>query len=288
MLATATIAVRSVGTQSAAWRRRTEYREGVSASVDLGLKDKRVLITGGTRGIGLAAAQAFASEGAQPVLAARDPELLADAARAIRMAAGVRAETHVSDLSVAGAAEDLAEAVGDVDVLVNNAGAIPAGDIAGVDEARWREAWDLKVFGYINLCRAYYARMQLRGGVIVNVIGTGGERHDPAYIAGVTANAGLMAMTRALGAAGPAVGVRVVGVNPGLTRTDRLERQARRRATAAGRGPDRWREGLPALPFGRPAEPEEVADVVTYLASMRASYVSGTVVTVDGGHSVAR
>jgi NAD(P)-dependent dehydrogenase (short-subunit alcohol dehydrogenase family) len=156
-----------------------------------------------------------------------------------------------------------------------------------VDEASWRAAWELKVFGYVNLCRAVYGRMRRAGGgVIVNVIGTGGERHDPAYVAGVTANAGLMAFTRALGAAGPDAGVRVVGVNPGITRTDRMEQQARRRAEAAGADPGRWRELLPELPMGRPAEPAEVADVVVFLASPRAGYVSGTVVTVDAGRSV--
>ena len=256
--------------------------------MDLGYEGKRVLVTGGSRGIGLAIARVLAGEGAALILAARDPDALAAAADSIETQTGVAVTTHAVDLAAPGAIEALANAIGDVDVLVNNAGAIPAGDIATVDEARWREAWDLKVFGYVNLCRASYARMrEAGGGVVVNVIGTGGERHDPGYVAGVTANAGLMAFTRALGAGGPADGIRAVGVNPGITRTDRMEQQARRRAEAAGRDPERWREGLPALPFGRPAEPAEVADVVVFLASPRAGYISGTVVTVDGGHSVA-
>lgn len=256
--------------------------------MELGLAGKRALVTGASRGIGRAVAEALAAEGVDLELAARsagDLEALRDALRA---AHDVRVGVHAVDLGATGEAQSLAAAVGATDILVNNAGAIPAGTLESVDEARWREAWDLKVFGYVNLCRASYARMrEAGGGVVVNVIGTGGERHDPGYVAGVTANAGLMAFTRALGAGGPADGIRAVGVNPGITRTDRMEQQARRRAEAAGRDPERWREGLPALPFGRPAEPAEVADVVVFLASPRAGYISGTVVTVDGGHSVA-
>jgi NAD(P)-dependent dehydrogenase (short-subunit alcohol dehydrogenase family) len=257
--------------------------------VDLGLAGRRALVTGASRGIGRAVAEALASEGVHLVLAARSENDLTSARDALVAAHGVAVEVCAVDLAVPGAAAGLGEDVGVIDVLVNNAGAIPAGDLERVDDARWRAAWELKVFGYVNLCRAVYGRMRAAGsGVIVNVIGTGGERHDPAYVAGVTANAGLMAFTRALGADGPRHGVRVVGVNPGLTRTDRMEQQARRRAMAAGRDPDDWPAMMPALPPGRPAEPQEVADVVAFLASGRASYVSGTVVTVDAGHSVAR
>ncbi|MEE4300543.1 MAG: short-chain dehydrogenase/reductase [Pseudomonadales bacterium] len=256
--------------------------------MDLGLAGRRALVTGASRGIGRAVAEALAAEGVHLELAARSAAGLEALRDTLRAAHGVRVGVHPVDLAASGAAETLAAAVDAPDLLVNNAGAIPAGTLDAVDEARWRAAWELKVFGYVNLCRACYARMRAAGGgVIVNVIGTGGERHDPGYVAGVTANAGLMAFTRALGAAGPADGIRVVGVNPGITRTDRMEQQARRRAEAAGLDPENWRQALPALPFDRPAEPAEIADVVAFLASPRAGYVSGTVVTVDGGHSVA-
>lgn len=257
--------------------------------MDLQLRGRTALITGASRGIGRAVAEALAAEGVHLHLAARSEADLARARSELVDRHGVRVEVHPGDLSIQGRAGLLARSVGAVDLLVNNAGAIPAGPLDAIDEAAWREAWDLKVFAYINLCRDMYGLLrEAGGGVIVNVIGTGGERHDPGYIAGVTGNAGLMAFTRALGAGGPRHGIRVLGVNPGLTRTDRMEEQARKRARMAGRDPDDWPQMLGRLPFDRPAEPEEVADVVAFLASPRAAYVSGTIVTVDGGHSVSR
>jgi NAD(P)-dependent dehydrogenase (short-subunit alcohol dehydrogenase family) len=260
--------------------------------VDLALAGRTALITGASRGIGRAVAEALAAEGVALHLAARSRERLEEAAGALRRAHGVPVAVHPGDLAVPGAVDALADAVaaatGAPDVLVNNAGAIPAGDLDAVDGGTWRSAWELKVLGYVDLSRRCLALMRAAGsGVIVNVIGAAGERPDARYVAGSAGNAALMAFTRALGADAPRHGIRVVGVNPGVTRTERMERQARRRVAAAGGDPETWREALRDLPFGRPAEPREVADVVAFLASPRAAYVSGTVVTVDGGASAA-
>src|SRR3954466_13567013 len=179
--------------------------------MDLKLNGKRVLVTGGSKGIGRAAAELLAAGGADGRVASRPPP------------AGSKLVSKAVDLSQRGAAEALAEWAGDLDILVNNAGAIPGGDLLKVDEDTWRRAWDLKVFGYINLTRRIYSGMKGRkSGVIVNIIGSAGEKLDAAYIAGSTANAGLMAFTRALGGASHADGVRVVGINPGPISTDRL------------------------------------------------------------------
>src|SRR6266850_7219135 len=133
--------------------------------MDLNLKGKRVLVTGGSKGIGRACAEAFAAEGAEVRIASRNP------------AAGAKFVSKATDLSRRGAPEELADWAGDLDILVNNAGAIPGGDLLKVDEETWRKAWDLKVFGYINLTRAVYARMKAKKrGVIVNVIGGAGEK----------------------------------------------------------------------------------------------------------------
>ncbi len=254
--------------------------------MDLDLAGRSALITGASKGIGLAVAQSLAEEGCDVHLAARTQADLESARDRIVQAHGVEVTVHPTDLSVSANVLALAEAAGDIDILVNNAGAIPGGDIARIDETTWRAAWDLKVFGYVNLTRAVYERMKARGkGAIVNVIGLAGERFDANYIAGSTGNAGLMAFTRALGGASADHGVRVVGVNPGYIATDRMTTLLKRRAQDSFGDQSRWRELLKDLPMGRAGEPEEVAAVVTFLASDRASFISGTIVTLDAGLS---
>ncbi len=254
--------------------------------MDLGLGGKRVLITGGSRGIGYACARAFLGEGADVVIAARDPSRLAAAKAELGARAQGKIETIAIDMAAPGAAAQLAGAVQELDILVNNAGAIPGGDILAIDEAKWRAAWDLKVFGYVNLARAAFARMRERKrGVIVNVIGLGGERHNFNYVAGAAGNASLMSFTHAMGAHSTDHGIRVVGVNPGLVATERMEFLMRTRAKNELGDAERWKELVAKidLPFGRPATADEIANVVVFLASERASYISGDVVRVDGG-----
>jgi 3-oxoacyl-[acyl-carrier protein] reductase len=256
--------------------------------MDLELKGRRALITGASKGIGLAAAEILCAEGCDVILAARDPERLGRAADKVRAAGRGAVDTVTADL---GRPEDqaaLAERFGDVDILVNNAGSNPPGEIDDISEEVWRRSWDLKVFGYINMTRAFYARMKTRRrGVIVNVIGNSGERMQSRYILGSSGNSALMSMTRALGARSPDHGVRVVGVNPGLTATDRAQFMLEGWSRDAYGTPDRWQDFIEKLdlPFGRMGEAKEVADLIAFLASPRASYVSGTIVTVDGGAS---
>lgn len=238
--------------------------------MDLNLKGKRALVTGGSKGIGRACAEVLAQEGCTVRVAARNPQ------------PGPNAKAI--DLSQRGAAEALAAWAGDLDILVNNAGAIPGGDLLKVDEETWRRAWDLKVFGYLNLTRQVYARMKARkSGVIVNILGNAGEKLDASYIAGSTANAGLMAFTRALGGASHADGIRVVGINPGPVATDRLKSLFRQRAEAKFGDPERYPELYVGMSFGRPGTPEEIAWMAAFLASERSAYTSGCIVTIDGG-----
>jgi len=252
--------------------------------MDLELAGKRAVITGGSKGIGRAVAEALADEGCDLLLASRRADALGEAAAAIRARRQVNVATIAVDLSHHAEVLRLAEAAGAPDILVNNAGAIPPGNLLGVDDATWRRAWDLKVFGYIALCRALYPAMAARrSGVIVNVIGAAGEKLDPSYIAGSMGNAALMAFTRALGRASTADGLRVVGINPGPVATQRIEMLLRVRALEMLGDAGRWREFCEKMPFGRPAEPAEIAAAVAFLASPRSSYTSGTILTIDGG-----
>ena len=252
--------------------------------MDLELRGRHVLVTGGSKGIGKAVAHGFAQEGCSLHLVARDARTLEAAAQEIVAAHGVTVHTSALDLRQADAVAQLAAGGAACDVLVNNAGDIPGGPIDAIDDARWRTAWDLKVMGYINLTRAMLPAMRARGsGVIVNVIGLAGLMPMYDYICGTAGNAALHAFTRAIGSRTTQDGVRVVGVNPPMVRTERLEQVMRGMARARLGDEARWEELLRDRPFGRPAEPEEIADKVVFLASRRASYVSGTVVDVDGG-----
>lgn len=258
--------------------------------MDMQLRGKTVLITGGSKGIGLACAQGFAAEGARVHIASRSEKDLKAAAAAITGKHQTEVVIHAMDLGKTENAVALGKACADVDILVNNAGAIPSGGLLDVDNDRWRHAWDLKVFGFINLSREIYRAMRNRkAGVIINVIGVAGERHRSNYIAGTTGNAGLMAFTRALGAESVDHGIRVVGVNPGRIETERqlghFKEQAEREFGDVSRWPELQAKTAQSLPFQRAGQPGEVSDLVVFLASPRAAYISGTIVTIDGGAS---
>jgi NAD(P)-dependent dehydrogenase (short-subunit alcohol dehydrogenase family) len=252
--------------------------------MDLQLAGKTALITGGSKGIGRASAEVLASEGCNVILVARDQATLDDTAGAIRAKYQVHVRTIAADLSSDAAVREVAGMAGDLDILVNNAGAIPPGDVLSIDDAKWRQAWDLKVFGYISFCRVVYAQMKARkSGVIINVIGAAGEQFPTNYIAGAAGNASLMAFTRALGKGAPADGLRVVAINPGPVETDRLVMLRRAEAQQKFGDPDRWRELTAGMPFGRAASPTEIGNAVAFLASSMSGYTTGTVLTINGG-----
>ena len=251
--------------------------------MDLQLAGKRVLITGGSKGIGQAVAELLATEGCDLRLVARDGAALEDIATALRARYPVQVETMAADLSTDAAVRAVADWAGEIDVLVNNAGAIPPGTLTAIDDEAWRKAWDLKVFGYISLSRAVYPMMVTRKqGVIVNVIGAAGQWLPPGYIAGATGNAALMAFTKALARGAHADGIRVVAINPGPVETKRLETMQRANAERELGDAERWREMFKTMPFGRPAKPSEIAAAVAFLASPLSGYTSGTVLTIDG------
>lgn len=247
--------------------------------MDLRLHGRQALITGASKGIGLACAQVLAQEGCHLVLVSRDAARLEAAAARLTPHGDGHVVTHAADLANDEAREALAATYPDIDILVNNAGAAPSGSIATMPLETWRQGWELKVFGYVHLTKLYLDRMVARrSGCIVNVIGTAGRAPRDDYACGASGNAGLIAFTEAVGGRSPDDGVRVLGINPGYTATERF---LGRPVDIDDLDPDQLRSEFP--PNMRIALPSAIADVVAFLASDRARGMSGVVVDCDHG-----
>ena len=254
--------------------------------MNLALNGRVALVTGGSKGIGRACAQTLLAEGARVAIVSRDPANIAAALAKLPGAEGVAADFGDAASALA-AIDEVERRLGAIDILVNSAGAArrtPADELTPAD---WRAAMDAKFFTYVNAFDPLSKRMGARGrGVIVNVIGMGGKVASPTHLAGGAANAALMLATAGLANAYAARGVRVVAVNPGLTETERLTEGLA--ATARQLGVDlaeaRRREAA-AIPLGRIASSQEIADVVAFLCSERAAYVTGVTIGMDGARS---
>lgn len=252
--------------------------------MDLNIKGRRALITGSSKGIGLAIAHSLAAEGCHVQLVARTKADLDAATAGIRAKHGVEAVGHAIDLSDGASIKQLARDAGVVDILVNSAGAIPRGGLLDIDDERWRKAWDLKLFGAINLTREIYGPMCERGhGVIINIAGLAGERPDAFYIAGSCANAALIMFSRSLGGDSIRYGVRVMAVNPGPVETEKHIKDTMRLAKEKFGDETRWRDVMSGLPMKRAATTDEVSGMVAFLASDYCSYMSGSSILIDGG-----
>jgi len=252
--------------------------------MDLGLQGKKILITGGSKGIGLACARLFVAEGAAVALVSRSEENLKKA--------GIKdAYTVAADLTDAAAAAAMVERVekefGAIDVLVNSAGAAKRTDAEELTPAAWRAGMDAKYFTYINVIDPLIKRMAKRGrGAVINVIGSGGKVASPTHLAGGAANAALLLATAGLAYAYAARGVRVVGVSPGVTKTERVAQGLTAEAKRANISEEQaYKQMIARLPMGRPAEPEEIADIVVFAASERGRYLTGANISTDGAAS---
>jgi NAD(P)-dependent dehydrogenase (short-subunit alcohol dehydrogenase family) len=253
--------------------------------MDLNLRGEVAFITGGSKGIGFACAAALATEGAKVAISSRSQDNIDKALAKLPGAAfGIAAD--VSDAAAAAAAIDAVEShFGPIDILVNSAGAARRATPDELTPAVWRAAMDAKYFSYINAIDPLVKRMAKRGrGVIVNIIGAGGKVASPTHLAGGAANAALMLVTAGLGSAYASRGVRVVGLNPGLTDTDRVAEGLESAGRLAGvDAAEARRRAIEIIPIGRMAAPEEIANAVAFLASGKASYITGVTIGMDGG-----
>ncbi|MGH2372451.1 MAG: SDR family oxidoreductase [bacterium] len=261
--------------------------------MDLGLRDKVVFITGGSKGIGLACAMEFAREGASVALCARNTDGLRRAAETIRAASGRPVFTVSGDMQKWEDAKRCVDGAsahyGGLDVLVNCAGASPGGLIENLTEEDWAVSLQLKFMGYVRSSKAAIPHLLKRGGGrIVNVVGNDGIK--PAYweLTASAANAADLAMTSALAEQYGPKGILVNAVNPGPVATERWDGLVRAYARDKGMSFDEaGKQAVKSMPLGRICTPEEVAAVVVFVASARASFMNGAWITLDGGQRKA-
>jgi NAD(P)-dependent dehydrogenase (short-subunit alcohol dehydrogenase family) len=253
--------------------------------MDLGLKGKCALVTGGSMGIGKAAALALAAEGCRVAVAARGKEALAEAAQEIGgEALAVQADCTRPD-DVRRMVAEVLERFGRIDILVNSIGAAKSGAFLEQPEEEWRESLELKLYGVVRCCREVVPHMRRRGwGRIVNLIGHRGRQPETQAMPAGVANAGLVNFTKALADEFVRDGILVNGVSPCPMQTRRLDYMVKAKAAMAGITQDEAREEfLRDIPIGRFAEPHEIASLIVFLASARNSYISGTTIAIDGG-----
>jgi NAD(P)-dependent dehydrogenase (short-subunit alcohol dehydrogenase family) len=257
--------------------------------MDLGLAEKTVLVTGASKGIGYATADRLAAEGANIAICARTEGPLEDAADEIEADHGVECAPIPADLTERAQAqafvETAADRFGGIDILVNNAGSAPGGDLETLDESDWYKSLDLKLMGQIRCTTEAMPYLIDEKGVVVNIVGTAGIHPQPNMLTSAASNAADINITKALAKGYGYQGVRVNAVNPGPVETDRWDDIIESIANTHNMNPEQAAElVLHSFPPGRLCQPEEVANVVTFLASAKASYVNGASITVDGGH----
>ncbi|MGI4814548.1 MAG: SDR family NAD(P)-dependent oxidoreductase [Janthinobacterium lividum] len=256
--------------------------------MDLNLQGKIAVVTGGSKGIGLACARELAREGARVTIISRDAANI-ETARKQLAAEGFEVSGLAANLSDYASAVDavskIESDVGPIDVLVNSAGAAKRYDPDTLDGEALRAGMEAKYFPIVNMQEAVLQRMRTRKrGAIVNIIGNGGKVGTAMHISGGAANAAAMLSTVGLASYYASQGIRINGINPGGTLTDRVNEGLAVESKRSGISiDDALARAQSAVPMGRFAKPEEVAEVAVFLASDRASYVTGAIVPMDGG-----
>ncbi|MDU0199757.1 SDR family NAD(P)-dependent oxidoreductase [Paenibacillus sp. MAH-36] len=259
--------------------------------MDLGLKEKVALITGGSKGIGLATAITLSREGAKVAICARNEEQLQEAAKHIAGLTEGRVLTIQADVmseeDCKRAVELTVEAFGGIDILVNNAGTSAAKPFEQVGTEVWRQDLELKLFGAIHFSRYAIPYMkQAGGGSIVNLTTSAAKTPPASSLPTSVSRAAGLALTNAMSKDLAGDGIRVNTVCIGKIRSDQLEKAWKREAPELT-----WdeyaRDARHAIPLGRIGQAEEAANVIAFLSSQAASYVTGTSVNIDGGKGEA-
>lgn len=256
--------------------------------MDMGLTGKVALVSGASRGIGRAIAEALAHEGCDVVAAARSGDVLEEFAKATSRKTNRRMVPCAADLrtpeGIAKAAAAAKESFGRLDILVNNAGTTKRGDVFALNEEDWQEGFALKFFGYVRLTRAAWPLLKASQGAVVNIIGVGGRTPGAEFAIGGSVNSGLLAFTKSMAEVGIRDGVRVNAINPGAIETDRLMPRIKTYAAEKGISLDEARRQLPkGMGVNRFGQPEEIAAATVFLASKHAQYFQGALIDIDGG-----
>ena len=261
--------------------------------MELGLNGRVALITGGSMGIGKASALALAREGVRVAICARGKERLEAAANEISGEAGVEVLPIVADMNKETDAQrfvsEAASHFGRLDILVNNAGGSPGGRLENLEESDWMQSLNLKFMGYVRTCKAAVPTMKQQGwGRIVNVIGNDGIKPLYFEITPGAANAAGINFTLAIAEEMAPFGITVNAVNPGPVDTDRWWGLVRTMSREKGISEEEaQRRAIASIPIGRLCTSEEVADMVVFLSSERASFVTGASISMDGGQRKA-
>ncbi|MFC5651872.1 SDR family oxidoreductase [Paenibacillus solisilvae] len=259
----------------------------------LNLEGQSAIVTGGSAGIGLAIAKSLYRQGANVLIVSRNQAKLEEAKHVIESQAEVKGAPKVvitaGDLTDAATVQFTVETAlshfGQIDILINNAGSAKAGSFLSLTDGAFTDTWNLKLLGYIRTVRAVLPHfIEKQKGSIVNIVGGAGRTPSPLFLPGGTTNAALLNFAKGISKELAKNNIRINSVSPGLTATERAEVLAQQQADAKGISVDQYKaESAAGIPLGRIIDPQEIADIVLFLASEQARSITGAEVVVDGG-----